>query len=156
MDQNIPFISSPLLVLVLVLLSSLVFLNVLTPSKPLSLLRLASLSPPPPSSPSELNKCDYSYGRWVSDENRNVGSYTEECPFLDSGFQCVRCGRKDTVYQNWRWQPHSCDLPRYVLVRVIYSSRFHEKLSDACCFIIFSLMKHCNYIVYSLFLIAMQ
>ncbi|PNY02114.1 hypothetical protein L195_g025419 [Trifolium pratense] len=26
---------------------------------------------------------------------------------------CEKFGRKDLDYQNWRWKPHQCDLPRF-------------------------------------------
>ncbi|KAG2318006.1 hypothetical protein Bca52824_021128 [Brassica carinata] len=42
--------------------------------------------------------------------------YSEECRFLDSGFRCLNSGRKDSGFQQWRWQPHGCDLPRIVFV----------------------------------------
>lgn len=29
-------------------------------------------------------------------------------------FACETFGRKDLKYQNWRWLPCQCDLPRYV------------------------------------------
>lgn len=59
--------------------------------------------------------CDYSYGRWVR-RRRDVDetSYGEECRFLDPGFRCLNNGRKDSGFLKWRWQPHGCDLPRYV------------------------------------------
>lgn len=60
-----------------------------------------------------LQVCDYSYGKWVRDESYPLRSYSESCPFLDPGFRCRQNGRKDDEYLKWRWQPHSCDLPRY-------------------------------------------
>ncbi|XP_068666695.1 protein trichome birefringence-like 8 [Aristolochia californica] len=55
--------------------------------------------------------CDYSNGKWVRDETFH--SYSENCSFLDPGFRCHQNGRKDGGYSNWRWQPDSCDLPRF-------------------------------------------
>ncbi|KAG9442742.1 hypothetical protein H6P81_018596 [Aristolochia fimbriata] len=56
--------------------------------------------------------CDYSNGRWVRDETPRY-YYTENCSFLDPGFRCHRNGRKDRDFSNWRWRPHTCDLPRF-------------------------------------------
>ncbi|XP_059669590.1 protein trichome birefringence-like 9 [Cornus florida] len=58
------------------------------------------------------SSCDYSNGRWVWDDTYPLQSYTEDCPFLDPGFRCHRCGRQDFDYRKWRWQPKDCDLPR--------------------------------------------
>ena len=58
--------------------------------------------------------CDYSNGRWVFDPGYPLQTYTEHCPFLDPGFRCHHSGRPDGDYAKWRWQPHGCDLPRYV------------------------------------------
>ncbi|EEF31856.1 conserved hypothetical protein [Ricinus communis] len=65
------------------------------------------------SSSSSKETCDYSNGRWVRDESYKIQSYDETCPFLDPGFRCRRCGRKDVEYLNWRWQPEGCDIPRF-------------------------------------------
>ncbi|XP_051149604.1 protein trichome birefringence-like 9 isoform X2 [Andrographis paniculata] len=59
------------------------------------------------------NKCDYSYGNWVWDERLPGLRYTETCPFLDPGFRCRHNGRTDFDFHKWRWQPHSCNLPRF-------------------------------------------
>ncbi|KAL9679081.1 hypothetical protein QQ045_016935 [Rhodiola kirilowii] len=64
-------------------------------------------SPPPP------GYCDYSVGRWVREEATALRFYDEDCPFLDPGFRCRRCGRPDSEYLNWRWQPDGCHLPRF-------------------------------------------
>ncbi|ONK57480.1 uncharacterized protein A4U43_C09F940 [Asparagus officinalis] len=79
---------STLLLLSLVLLS-LLLITITTPSRA------------PLESPGTLSNegCDYSRGKWVWDEESVIGSYSEECPFLDPGFQCVRNGRNDTGYR---------------------------------------------------------
>ncbi|MBA0830221.1 hypothetical protein Goarm_014765 [Gossypium armourianum] len=69
--------------------------------------------------------CDYSYGRWVRDENYPIQLYNESCVFLDRGFQCRRNGREDVEFLKWRWQPHGCDLPSEIMnSKVIYGSPF--------------------------------
>ncbi|KAJ6790504.1 protein trichome birefringence-like 9 [Iris pallida] len=98
---------------VLVVLSaSLLLLSALTPLQPLSFLGHAALP------------CDYSDGEWVWDvEAYPEGSYAEDCPFLDPGFRCLRNGRNDTGYRNWRWQPRGCHLPRFNASEMLERSR---------------------------------
>ncbi|KAL5660002.1 hypothetical protein ACJX0J_027127, partial [Zea mays] len=51
-------------------------------------------------------ECNWSTGRWVYD---NVA--------------CDKYGRKDVMYQHWRWQPHGCDLPRFDAIRLLEKLR---------------------------------
>ncbi|CAN6469650.1 unnamed protein product [Victoria cruziana] len=58
-------------------------------------------------------KCDLSSGRWVFD-NQSYPLYPESrCSFMSDQLACEKFGRKDKRYQNWRWQPHDCSLPRF-------------------------------------------
>ncbi|XP_057470878.1 protein trichome birefringence-like 34 [Actinidia eriantha] len=60
-----------------------------------------------------LSQCDLFSGKWVFD-NESYPLYKEqECRFMWDEFACQKFGRKDLNYQNWRWQPHQCDLPRF-------------------------------------------
>ncbi|CAL1360488.1 unnamed protein product [Linum trigynum] len=89
--------------------SSLYAFDLLAPLDPVSYFRVGFLS-------RTLPICrDYGDGDWVRDERKNdvVGSYGEECPFLDPGFRCRWNGRADVDYLNWRWQPRHCNLPRF-------------------------------------------
>ena len=57
--------------------------------------------------------CNLFSGRWVYD-NTTYPLYSEKkCTFMSDQSACEKFGRKDLRYQNWRWQPHGCDLPRY-------------------------------------------
>ncbi|KAJ9541483.1 hypothetical protein OSB04_027989 [Centaurea solstitialis] len=96
-----------LILFISLLITSIVFCNLVTPFYP-NLLLPFSFSKTLPT-----NTCDYSYGKWVWDENYPTRKYSEDCPFLDPGFQCRRNGRPDVGYVKWRWQPHGCDLPRF-------------------------------------------
>ncbi|KAI3474373.1 hypothetical protein Pfo_029234 [Paulownia fortunei] len=57
--------------------------------------------------------CNLFSGRWVFD-NISYPLYKEgQCSFMLHDYACEKYGRKDVKYQNWRWQPHDCDLPRF-------------------------------------------
>ncbi|XP_038702373.1 protein trichome birefringence-like 34 [Tripterygium wilfordii] len=58
-------------------------------------------------------RCNLFSGKWVFD-NTSYPLYKEkECTFMSNQLACEKFGRKDLKYQNWRWQPHHCDLPRF-------------------------------------------
>ncbi|KAK4418894.1 protein trichome birefringence-like 34 [Sesamum alatum] len=60
-----------------------------------------------------VGRCNLFSGRWVYD-NLSYPLYKEaNCSFMLDDYACERYGRKDLKYQNWRWQPHHCDLPRF-------------------------------------------
>lgn len=72
------------------------------------------ISPPTDSSSSQ---CNLFSGKWVFD-NESYPLYKEkQCSFMSEEVACETFGRKDLSYQNWRWQPHHCDLPRCVILR---------------------------------------
>lgn len=58
--------------------------------------------------------CDITNGRWAYDESYPLYTNTT-CPFIDEGFNCMSNGRLDKHYIKWKWQPHDCDIPRYLL-----------------------------------------
>ncbi|XP_043701936.1 protein trichome birefringence-like 34 [Telopea speciosissima] len=59
------------------------------------------------------SQCDLFSGEWVYD-NSSYPLYTwEQCSYISDQVACEKFGRKDTKYQNWRWQPHQCNLPRF-------------------------------------------
>ncbi|XP_027176630.1 protein trichome birefringence-like 34 [Coffea eugenioides] len=76
----------------------------------------SSPPPPPPSAStndSPPSKCNLFSGKWVYD-NHSYPLYKEkQCTFMSDQLACEKFGRKDLTYQNWRWQPHHCDLPRF-------------------------------------------
>lgn len=58
------------------------------------------------------SKCNLFSGKWIFD-NRSYPLYKEQkCTFMSNQLACEKFGRKDLNYQNWRWKPHQCDLPR--------------------------------------------
>lgn len=56
--------------------------------------------------------CDLSDGGWVWDDSYPLYR-SEDCSFLDGGFRCSENGRPDSFYTKWRWQPKTCNLPRF-------------------------------------------
>jgi hypothetical protein len=57
-------------------------------------------------------ECNWSTGRWVYDNESRPLYSGLKCSFIFPEVACDKYGRKDAMYQLWRWQPHGCDLPR--------------------------------------------
>ncbi|XP_047335152.1 protein YLS7-like [Impatiens glandulifera] len=56
--------------------------------------------------------CDLFHGEWVYDSKGPL--YTNNsCPVLTQMQNCQGNGRPDKDYENWRWKPTKCDLPRF-------------------------------------------
>ncbi|KAH9314288.1 hypothetical protein KI387_022915, partial [Taxus chinensis] len=59
----------------------------------------------------ENKQCNIFFGRWVKDDSYPyypAGS----CPHIDESFNCFRNARPDKDYEQWRWQPNDCSIPR--------------------------------------------
>ncbi|XP_022765726.1 protein YLS7-like [Durio zibethinus] len=68
------------------------------------------------SNASEINSvdagCDLYHGKWFYDPQGPL--YTNNsCPVLTQMQNCQGNGRPDKEYENWRWKPSQCDLPRF-------------------------------------------
>ena len=60
------------------------------------------------------DQCNMFSGKWVFD-NESYPLYKEkQCTFMSDQLACEKFGRKDLSYQFWRWQPHQCNLPRFL------------------------------------------
>ncbi|CAN8317079.1 unnamed protein product [Cochlearia groenlandica] len=57
--------------------------------------------------------CNLFEGKWVFDNETNPLYKEEGCKFMSDQLACEKFGRKDLSYKLWRWQPHTCDLPRF-------------------------------------------
>lgn len=61
---------------------------------------------------SDYSACDLYDGSWFYDPMGPV--YTNNtCPVLTQMQNCQGNGRPDQEYENWRWKPSQCDLPRF-------------------------------------------
>ncbi|GAA0151053.1 hypothetical protein LIER_09855 [Lithospermum erythrorhizon] len=58
------------------------------------------------------SECNLYHGKWVYDLAGPL--YTNNsCPVLTQMQNCQGNGRPDKDYENWRWKPNQCDLPRF-------------------------------------------
>ncbi|XP_031110142.1 protein YLS7-like [Ipomoea triloba] len=58
------------------------------------------------------SECDLYSGKWIYDSTGPL--YTNNsCPIITQMQNCQGNGRPDKDYENWRWKPTQCDLPRF-------------------------------------------
>ncbi|KAJ7552255.1 hypothetical protein O6H91_06G047800 [Diphasiastrum complanatum] len=61
---------------------------------------------------SEEGECDLYTGKWLPDQTGPLYK-NDTCPILSQPQNCQGNGRPDSVYENWRWKPTGCLLPRF-------------------------------------------
>uniref|UniRef100_A0A5B7B8K1 Uncharacterized protein n=1 Tax=Davidia involucrata TaxID=16924 RepID=A0A5B7B8K1_DAVIN len=91
-------------------------LNDKTPISPHTKTDAMQTLAPMPGNLSQTNSvdsgCDLYHGKWVYDSTGPL--YTNgSCPVLTQMQNCQGNGRPDKEYENWRWKPAQCDLPRF-------------------------------------------
>ncbi|XP_059666998.1 protein YLS7-like [Cornus florida] len=57
--------------------------------------------------------CDLYHGTWVYNNSTGPLYAHDSCPILTQMQNCQGNGRPDKEYENWRWKPAQCDLPRF-------------------------------------------
>lgn len=57
-------------------------------------------------------KCDIFSGRWVPHPEGPYYS-NESCHLIIDQHNCMKLGRPDKEYMNWRWKPDECELPLF-------------------------------------------
>ncbi|WOL06338.1 hypothetical protein Cni_G15070 [Canna indica] len=60
-----------------------------------------------------LETCDLARGEWVFDDVNYPLYREDQCQFLSQQMSCLQNGRRETMYQKWRWQPSGCSLPKF-------------------------------------------
>lgn len=66
------------------------------------------------------DECNLFSGKWVYDDVSYPLYREGKCALMEEDFACERYGRKNLTYQNWRWQPHHCLLPKLLLLLFLH------------------------------------
>ncbi|GJN29040.1 hypothetical protein PR202_gb17230 [Eleusine coracana subsp. coracana] len=59
-------------------------------------------------------RCDIFRGEWVPDDSGALPYYTNlSCPLIQEHQNCMKYGRPDRGFLQWRWRPAGCEMPRF-------------------------------------------
>ncbi|WOL20231.1 hypothetical protein Cni_G29035 [Canna indica] len=72
----------------------------------------------------ENKECNYAKGKWVADKTKPLYSGFECKQWLSEPWACRLTQRTDFAYEQFRWQPESCDIP------VFEGSKFLKRMQD--------------------------
>ncbi|KAF5937174.1 hypothetical protein HYC85_024680 [Camellia sinensis] len=59
-----------------------------------------------------IDHCNLYNGSWVRDDDSYPLYEAGSCPHIDEQFNCFLNGRPDNKFENFRWQPNGCNIPR--------------------------------------------
>ena len=62
----------------------------------------------------QLMNCDFFDGEWVKDDSYPLYK-PGSCSLIDEQFNCFLSGRPDQEFQQYKWKPKACSLPRSVI-----------------------------------------
>ncbi|CAH9111500.1 unnamed protein product [Cuscuta europaea] len=60
-----------------------------------------------------LKSCNFAAGKWVFDGSYRPLYDSRRCPYLSTAVRCTQNGRPDSGYEQWRWKPDACSIPRF-------------------------------------------
>ncbi|KAL5658150.1 hypothetical protein ACJX0J_031313, partial [Zea mays] len=70
-------------------------------------------SPGPASRSRSQKNCNYAKGKWIEDDKRPLYSGNECKQWLSKMWACRMMRRTHFSYENYRWQPHDCEMPEF-------------------------------------------
>uniref|UniRef100_A0A0E0M0X1 Uncharacterized protein n=1 Tax=Oryza punctata TaxID=4537 RepID=A0A0E0M0X1_ORYPU len=69
--------------------------------------------------------CNYAKGKWVADKKRPLYSGNECKQWLSKMWACRMMQRADFSYENFRWQPHGCEMPEFSGPNILKRGKFN-------------------------------